>query len=455
MDTLSQLVNATEVTPTLLSHAVSEILSIVGSMFVPVSTPSTWLLQDIKYNEQGIYCYWISVSELAVCSHCNETSISKSNTYYIRAIQDLPINKKAVYHIVRVQRYNCLNQDCNCNNFFEQYPGFIGKYGRITLELQDYICRLGVESSAEGAARILNAQGFKITGDTVLKIVKQRGLKEMDHQLKNSDIKVLGCDDINRRKGNSSSACTVFINVESKQFLTLVPGKTADVVTNFLNEHPSVEKMTRDRATAYASAANKAGLEQVADRFHLFDNLHQAIKKEINLQLPIKVLIGDISREPDQVEVIDQENVPDESIVLTQNKSKRKTSRKSIAEPFKDTILRMFNEGKKHREIFKQVQREGFSGSRNCIYQYLKKNTDGQQIPRSKKPTSNECSRSAVYSHLIKTTSAVLAEDREPTATNGDAEQADSDVAEVEQVVAAVEQKEIPEKKTSRMSNTK
>jgi hypothetical protein len=50
--------------------------------------------------------------------------------------------------------------------------------------------------------------------------------------------------------------------------------------------------MTRDRSTAYASAANKAGIEQVADRFHLFDNLHDMIKKEIYHELPLKVTLG-------------------------------------------------------------------------------------------------------------------------------------------------------------------
>jgi len=52
----------------------------------------------------------------------------------------------------------------------------------------------------------------------------------------------------------------------------------------------------------------------------------------------------------------------------------------TIAEPYKETIIRMYEAGKKHREIFEAVQGEGFSGSRNCIYQYLKKYTEEHSL---------------------------------------------------------------------------
>ncbi|HEY3425557.1 MAG TPA: hypothetical protein VGL27_12230 [Negativicutes bacterium] len=39
--------------------------------------------------------------------------------------------------------------------------------------------------------------------------------------------------------------------------------------------------MTRDRATAYAPAASKAGIE-LAGQFLLFDNLHDTLKNEPN-----------------------------------------------------------------------------------------------------------------------------------------------------------------------------
>ena len=75
----------------------------------------------------------------------------------------------------------------------------------------------------------------------------------------------------------------------------------------------------------------------------------------------------------------------------------------------------MLSDGKKHREIFKVLQIEGFSGSRNCIYQYLKKYTQENDIAygRSNKPIfeNPDVSRKVVYDKLIRFTSRLLKED--------------------------------------------
>ena len=41
--------------------------------------------------------------------------------------------------------------------------------------------------------------------------------------------------------------------------------------------------MSRDRGTAYAAAATKSGKTQVADGFHLVQNIHQTIKDALSL----------------------------------------------------------------------------------------------------------------------------------------------------------------------------
>jgi predicted transcriptional regulator len=46
-------------------------------------------------------------------------------------------------------------------------------------------------------------------------------------------------------------------------------------------------------------------------------------------------------------------------------------SSQSIVEPYKETVLRMFNEGKNHRSIHPVIVQEGFRGSANAVYQYL------------------------------------------------------------------------------------
>src|SRR3954451_12226112 len=100
---------------------------------------------------------------------------------------------------------------------------------------------------------------------------------------------VLGVDDWAFRKGHTYG--TVLIDLERRQRVTLLP--EADTLATWLEEHPGVEIVARGCAGAYGEGARRGGppagaragaypkgarvgapqAEQVADRFHLVQNL--------------------------------------------------------------------------------------------------------------------------------------------------------------------------------------
>jgi transposase len=83
----------------------------------------------------------------------------------------------------------------------------------------------------------------------------------------------VGIDDWSWLKGRRYG--TVVVDLERRVVVDVLPERSADATADWLSRHPEVEVVSRDRCGLYAQGAARGAPQarQVADRFHLMDNL--------------------------------------------------------------------------------------------------------------------------------------------------------------------------------------
>lgn len=208
------------------------------------------------------------------CPACGKPT-GRVHAFHERMLADVPVDGRRVLVRVRVRRMRCQTAGCARWTFREQVPGLLERYQRRTVRLREQVRAVVRELAGRASARLLPAVGITAGRDTALRTLLGITLPER------AVPEVLGIDDFALRRRRTYA--TVLIDADTGARIDVIPGRGAQPVADWLHEHPGVRTVCRDGSTAYAQAVREAlpGAVQVADRWHLWHGLAEAVAKEV------------------------------------------------------------------------------------------------------------------------------------------------------------------------------
>lgn len=319
-----------------------------------------------------------STTAEASCPVCGQPS-DQVHSRYIRHPDDLALASKQVQWQLHVRRFRCLAPDCPRQIFTERLPEVLGAFARRTDRLAKHLRDIAFSLGGEAGARLAAKEGLQTSPDTLLRLIRDTSLDVT------ATLHIIGIDEWAFRKGHTYG--TIFVDLEQHRVVDLLPDCSSESVTTWLQAHPGIEIIARDRSSPFATAATEGAPDavQVADRWHLLVNLRDTLERLLEQEptcLGAAATVPEPPAEPaiettSELEPVD----PPPVTQLTKPEQKRQATRQRRLARYQ-VVMDLHQRGVKMRAIARQL-----GLARPTVRRYVAAGAFPEMAERCKRPS--------------------------------------------------------------------
>lgn len=232
--------------------------------------PQGLIINSVEITPTTINFAVVATAPSAACPLCTQLSAKVQSRYY-RTLADLTWANQAVQLRLHLRRFFCLNGKCQRRIFCERLEPLTQAYAHKTKRLLAALTDLAFALGGRPAAALAKKQGLPTSRSSLLRLLHHYKLPLFPSP------RLLGVDDFALKKGRTYG--TLLVDLETYQPIEVLADRTDKTFGAWLQQHPTIQIISRDRDSSYAKAAREFAPQavQIADRFHILKNLHDYV----------------------------------------------------------------------------------------------------------------------------------------------------------------------------------
>lgn len=390
-----------------------------------LSLPDGLEVAETSITDTVLTLHLVATAKSSACPLCARVA-TRVRSYYTRLVADAPCAGRQVHLLLRVRKFRCETADCPRQVFTERLAPFLEPWARMTTRFSKMIEAIGLATCGELGARLAPRLGMRTSPTTILR--RTMALPTCPPE----QVALLGIDDWSFRRGRKFG--TILVDLATHAIIDLLPDRRSETAAAWMQAHPEIDIVSRDRGGDYAAAARKGAPQarQIADRFHLAQNLTDRIEvilARCRTEIRKASQQRDTPSRQDQPEGNDEQQTPaldqwqpaqdpqeknahvarqaersdryhqlvelrNQGLTLKEiarrlgmgertvrywftrgipyEKSQQRRKRRSGFDPYASYVAEQWNQGHRHgQELWREIVAQGYKGGSRSVYRFL------------------------------------------------------------------------------------